>query len=279
MTRFLKKIALLVGGVAVALSGVLAGSPAQATEQVDVELVLAVDVSGSMSEHELRIQRQGYTKAFRSDQVIAAIEAGLIGAIAVTYVEWAGEDLQRHVIPWMKIANADDAYEFADRLASAPRGNMNYTSISGAITTAMVSLESNHFTGMRQVIDVSGDGMNNQGIMASHARDEAVSRGIIINGLPLMTDPLSFRFKGAEVSLDTYYQFCVIGGPGSFLIPVTNWNGFADAVRRKIIMEVASLSPARDTRRLPVVRAQFLDIAPPTVDCSLGKKVLGIPVP
>ncbi|MEO1379452.1 MAG: DUF1194 domain-containing protein, partial [Pseudomonadota bacterium] len=183
MTRFLKKIALLVGGVAVALSGVLAGSPAQATEQVDVELVLAVDVSGSMSEHELRIQRQGYTKAFRSDQVIAAIEAGLIGAIAVTYVEWAGEDLQRHVIPWMKIANADDAYEFADRLASAPRGNMNYTSISGAITTAMVSLESNHFTGMRQVIDVSGDGSSNEGVEPTDLHPDLRSRQITVNAL------------------------------------------------------------------------------------------------
>ncbi|MEL6920932.1 MAG: DUF1194 domain-containing protein [Pseudomonadota bacterium] len=102
MTRFLQKIALLVGGVAVALSGALAGSPARANEQVDVELVLAVDVSGSMSRHELQIQREGYVAAFRSREVIDAVESGLIGAIAVTYVEWARDDLQRNVVPWMK---------------------------------------------------------------------------------------------------------------------------------------------------------------------------------
>ncbi|MEO1703281.1 MAG: DUF1194 domain-containing protein [Pseudomonadota bacterium] len=277
MTRFLKKIALLVGGVAVAFSEVLAGSPAQATEQVDVELVLAVDVSGSMSSRELRIQRQGYTEAFRSKQVIDAIEAGLIGAIAVTYVEWAGKDLQRHVIPWTKIENAEDANAFADQLVAAPRGNMNYTSISSAIRTAVVSMDNNRFDGMRQVIDVSGDGLNNQGGLASFARDEAVAKGIIINGLPLMTDPFNFRFAGQEVSLDAYYQSCVIGGPGSFLIPVTSWNGFADAVRRKIIMEVASITPPRDNSALPVVRAQFLDISPPFVDCGIGEKVLGLP--
>ncbi|MEO0542506.1 MAG: DUF1194 domain-containing protein [Pseudomonadota bacterium] len=277
MTRFLKKIALLVGGVAVAFSGVLAGSPAQATEQVDVELVLAVDVSGSMSKRELRIQREGYTAAFRSNQVIDAIEAGLIGAIAVTYVEWAGKDLQRHVIPWMKIENAADAHAFADKLERAPRGNMNYTSISGAIHVAMSSLDNNRYDGMRKVIDVSGDGLNNQGGLASFARDEAVAKGIVINGLPLMTDPFNFRFGGQEVSLDDYYQSCVIGGPGSFLIPVTSWNGFADAVRRKIIMEVAFITPPRDNRRLPVVRAQFLDFGPPPVDCGIGEKVLGLP--
>ena len=130
---------------------------------------------------------------------------------------------------------------------------------------------------MRQVIDVSGDGLNNQGGLASSARDVAVAKGIIINGLPLMTDPFNFRYEGKEVRLDAYYQSCVIGGPGSFLIPVTSWNGFADAVRRKIVMEIASLTPQQDNRDFPVVRAQFLDIAPRFVDCAIGEKVLGLP--
>ncbi|MEM1377730.1 MAG: DUF1194 domain-containing protein [Pseudomonadota bacterium] len=277
MTRYLHQIALLVGGVAVALSGALAGSPAQATEQVDVELVLAVDVSGSMSAQELQIQREGYVEAFRSRDVIDAVEAGLIGSIAVTYVEWARDDLQRNVVPWMKIENADDAYEFAARLEAAPRGNMRYTSISGAIKTGMHMMDTNGFDGMRQVIDVSGDGPNNQGGLAPDARDEALARGIVINGLPLMTDPWNFRYRGSEVALDAYYESCVIGGPGSFLIPVTSWGGFSDAVRRKIMLEVAALPQEVDVSDKPFVRTQFLQPIKPIVDCSIGEKMIGWP--
>lgn len=277
MTRFLQKIALLVGGVAVALSGALAGSPARANEQVDVELVLAVDVSGSMSRHELQIQREGYVAAFRSREVIDAVESGLIGAIAVTYVEWARDDLQRNVVPWMKIENAADAHAFANSLEAAPRGNMRYTSISGAIKTGMFMLDTNGFEGMRQVIDVSGDGPNNQGGLAPDARDEAIARGIIINGLPLMTDPWNFKYRGYEVELDAYYESCVIGGPGSFLIPVTHWGGFADAVRRKIMLEVAALPHEVDVTDKPFVRTQFLQPIKPIVDCTIGEKMIGWP--
>ncbi|MEM9999640.1 MAG: DUF1194 domain-containing protein [Pseudomonadota bacterium] len=257
----------------------MAGSPAQATEQVDVELVLAVDVSGSMSDQEMKIQRRGYIEAFRSKEVIAAINSGLIGSIAVTYVEWARDDLQRNVVPWMKIDNAHDAHAFADRLEAAPRGNMRYTSISGAIKTGMYMLDTNSFDGMRQVIDVSGDGPNNQGGLASDARDEAVSRGIIINGLPLMTNAFQFRYRGQEVALDAYYQSCVIGGPGAFLIPVTSWSGFSDAVRRKIVLEVAAVPEDIPMRHVPFVRAQFLEPFGQLVDCSIGEKMLGWTVP
>ncbi|MEO1745960.1 MAG: DUF1194 domain-containing protein [Pseudomonadota bacterium] len=275
MTRFLKKIALLLGGVAVALSGALAGSPAWATEQVDVELVLAVDVSGSMNYRELDIQRRGYVEAFRSRDVISAIEAGLIGSIAVTYVEWARDDLQRTVVPWTKITNEADANAFAALLEAAPRRNMQYTSISGAISTGVAMLDTNSFDGMRQVIDISGDGPNNQGTLAPDARDAAIARGVIINGLPLMTEDWKFTKGASSVSLDAYYQACVIGGPGSFLVPVHSWGGFSDAVRRKIMLEIAALPQEVDVTGLPVVPVQFLNPMQPVVDCMIGEKLIG----
>jgi hypothetical protein len=241
--------------------------PAAAQQRVDVELVLAVDVSGSMRYEELRQQRNGYVAAFRSGEVVRAITQGAYGRVAVTYVEWARADLKKVIVPWTVIDGASAAYAFADRLEGAEIGNMRNTSITGAIRYGMDAIAGNGIAGDRRVIDISGDGPNNQGGLVTEARDEAVAAGITINGLPLLVQPwlagLSFGIDG----LDAYYRACVIGGPGAFVLPIRSWDEFPEAVRRKLVLELSE-APAGD---LPVVRAQFL--AEQNVDCEVGEKL------
>lgn len=239
--------------------------PAHA-EQVDVELVLAVDVSGSMSSTELRLQRRGYAEAFRSSQVHNAIADGLLGTIAVMYVEWARSDLKKVIVPWTIISTPEEANNFADRLLAAEYGNMRNTSITGAIEYSQQQLQTNVAQGLRRVIDISGDGPNNQGGLVTTARDAAVAAGIIINGLPLVveTDERSWAFE--MPNLDVYYRACVIGGPGSFVMAVESWERFDEIVRRKIVLELAGKEP-----ELPVQRANFLE--PETVDCTIGERM------
>ncbi|MEO0542505.1 MAG: DUF1194 domain-containing protein [Pseudomonadota bacterium] len=236
---------------------------------VDVELVIAVDVSGSMDFGELRIQRRGYVEAFRSPDVHDAIADGLLGSVAVMYVEWARSDLKRVIVPWMRLETPQDAREFADRLEAAGLGNMRNTSISGAIEYGVTQIEGNAFVGSRRVIDVSGDGPNNQGGLVTLARDKAVARGVVINGLPLVTEPWRERLIfGDDGDLATYFRACVIGGPGSFVIPVTRWEEFGAAVRRKLVLELAGRVPSEPL----VKRIQFLDIPTADVDCEIGEK-------
>ncbi len=242
--------------------------PAQA-EEVDVELVLAVDVSGSMRNAELRLQRRGYVEALRSPQVHEAIARGDLGKVAITYLEWARDDLQKVIVPWTLIDGAASANAFADRLEAAGIENMRNTSISGAIETAMRMLDDNPHDGLRQVIDISGDGPNNQGGTVTDARDLAVASGITINGLPILAQAWT---SGFGYGLDDYYRACVIGGPGAFVLPVTEWDEFAEAVRRKLVLELAGLKPDGGDTALPVVRAQFLDVVPDNVDCRIGEK-------
>ena len=209
--------------------------------EVDVELVLAVDVSRSMSPDELNIQRLGYAEALTSDAVLSTIGRGMLGRIAVTYVEWAGARSQRVVVPWTLIASAEDAERVADMILAHDGGGLRRTSISGGIRAGIALIEDNGFHGLRRVIDISGDGPNNEGAAVTEARDEAVARGITINGLPLMTTDALSRFSVPD--LDRYYEACVIGGTGAFVIPVTSWDGFADAVRRKLVLEIATPVP------------------------------------
>lgn len=242
--------------------------------QVDVELVLAVDVSGSMRDHELALQRRGYAEAFRTKAVHDAISGGLIGEVAVTYVEWARVDLQRVIVPWTVIGDAEGARAFADQLEQAPVGNMRNTSISGAILFGIAAIEQNAYQGLRRVIDVSGDGPNNQGGRVDRARDEAVARGIVINGLPIMAEPwmggLGFNISG----LDVYYRDCVIGGPGAFLLPVRDWDEFPEAVRRKIVLELAGKTPADEGRGGRPMPVHLINDGP--VDCTIGERLRGI---
>ena len=231
--------------------------------EVDVELFLAVDVSRSMSPAELEIQRRGYAEAVTSPQVLAAIEGGLLGRIAITYVEWAGEYSQRVVVPWTLLTTRQDAEEIAHKITARFDAGLRRTSISGALVYAAEDFADNGFQGLRRVIDVSGDGPNNQGRPVERARDAALAQGFIINGLPLMTTDGLSEIWGIP-DLDVYYRHCVIGGPGAFVIPVLAWDQFADAVKRKLVLEIAGMTP----------RLQPVQYTPPQAyDCLIGEKM------
>jgi hypothetical protein len=237
---------------------------AEAPVEVDLELVLAVDVSRSMSPGELEIQRQGYATALVSPEVTGAIRNGFLGRIGVIYLEWAGSNAHRVIADWTLIESPADADAFAARIARSVNPSMRRTSISGALLFARERLEDSPFEAPRQVIDVSGDGPNNQGHPVLAARDLLVSEGVTINGLPLMTNE---GFGGAWYlpDLDLYYQACVIGGPGAFVVPVYDWSQFASAVRRKLVLEISGLA-ASGLR--PAQAA-----APTAYDCLIGEKI------
>ncbi|AZQ68599.1 DUF1194 domain-containing protein [Silicimonas algicola] len=235
---------------------------AQAVE-VDVELSLMVDVSRSMGPEELEIQRRGYAAAIASDEVVKVIENSYTGRIAITYVEWAGRYLQRVVVPWTVIDGREAAEAVARQLTADFDFSMRRTSISGAIEYAHFDIETNDFEGLRRVIDLSGDGPNNDGVPVTEARDAAVGAGIVINGLPLMTEDSTSRW-GID-DLDVYYQTCVIGGPGAFVIPVLEWGDFPMAVRRKLVLELAG--PPE------VVLAARTGRTPDGYDCLVGEKL------
>ncbi len=190
---------------------------AQADTEVDLALVLAVDISNSMDPEEQELQRQGFVEAFRSPLVHNAISSGTLGRIAVLYMEWAGSTIQYVTVPWTEIGGPEDALSFAERLSKAPIRRGPRTSISGAIDTSMRLLATSNVEAIRQVIDISGDGSNNQGRPITQARQEALAHGVTINGLPLL---LKRATNSWEVEhLDEYYRDCVIGGPGAFMIP------------------------------------------------------------
>ncbi len=231
-----------IGLVAGILLWGMATAPSQAaTEPVDLELVLAVDVSRSMDIDEQKLQRDGYVAAIQHPDVLYAISRGLYGKIALTYVEWAGPGMQQTIVDWRLIDGADAARSFADTLAQAPTLQMRGTSIGNGLAYAAPRFDTNEFEGFRRVIDVSGDGPNNMGIPVETARDQVLAQGVTINGLPIMIKrPGGFA---AISNLDIYYEDCVIGGPGAFLIVVKSADQFADAIRRKLTLEIAGLEP------------------------------------
>ena len=220
----------------------LAAAPtrAQPPGPVDLLLVLAVDVSRSVDEDEARLQREGYRAAIVDPRVVDAITRGMIGAIGVAYVEWAGLEYQRLVLPWTRIASQADAQVWADRLAEAPRASLSWTSISAAIDFSRRVLAEAPFEATRRVIDVSGDGVNNSGRAVERARDEAVADGIVINGLPIVNDRPTFG-RAPPIPLDLYFEASVIGGPGAFMVVAEDFEAFGQAVRRKLIREIADL--------------------------------------
>lgn len=222
-------------------------APAQDLREVDLELFLAVDVSRSMSPAELEIQRRGYAQALGSDEVIARITGGLIGEIALTYVEWAGVGSQSVVVPWTLIDGPETARAVAAEITNHFDPSLRRTSISSALLYAQASIAANEFRGLRRVIDISGDGPNNQGMLAPIARDRVLADGIIINGLPLMTEDILSERWGIP-DLDVYYENCVIGGPGAFVLPVLGWDAFEDAVKRKLLLEIAGDTPRAEAR-------------------------------
>lgn len=247
-------------------------SQSGAAEQVDVELVLAVDVSLSMSPDELEIQRHGYAAALTHDRVLEAIAEGAYGKIAVTYVEWAGSTSQVVIVPWTVIANRADAERVVRQLTAKPPNSARRTSISSALEFGSDLFAESAFRSSKRVIDISGDGPNNQGPPVELIRDGVVAQGITINGLPLMTNG-GFGSAYDVEDLDRYYADCVIGGPGAFMIPVNDWAQFPEAIRRKLVLELAGPdSPQRAAEEAaypPVVLAQ----AKPKYDCLIGEKL------
>jgi hypothetical protein len=251
--------------LAAAFLGVAGLGPSLAagnSEEVDLELVLAVDVSGSMDRDEQALQRSGYIEAIRHPDVIAAVGSGLLGRIAVTYLEWAGPGRQRIVVPWSLIDGPVTAETFAAKLIAAPLGTMRGTSISGGLDMAAALFEANDYAGLRRVIDVSGDGPNNMGEPVIPVRDRVVSLGIVINGLPItLKRPGGF---GAIPDLARYYQNCVIGGEGAFLVAVNDRTQLVEAIRRKLTLEIADAGDAYDYLAAPIPDSSY--------DCLVGER-------
>ncbi|MDQ0134574.1 hypothetical protein J2T08_002492 [Neorhizobium galegae] len=227
--------------------------------EVDVELVLAVDTSRSMDYEEVRVQREGYVEALKHKEFIDAVKTGLTGRIAISYFEWAGDVVPDSIIDWTVIENEQDAINFAAKLEARPINTQRRTSISAAIAQGATMIVANSYRGMRQVIDVSGDGPNNSGNPVVPARNKAMEAGIIINGLAIMLRP-----SGAAGGLDKYYGDCVIGGPGSFVLPVNKIEDFAVAVRRKLVLEISGLTPRTTVQKAAANQ--------PSSDCLVGEK-------
>jgi hypothetical protein len=258
--------AMVAGGVA----GMAAPGPARqlaekdAAPTVDVELILAVDVSYSMDMDELAIQREGYAQAIVSKEFLLALKSLPLGKIAITYFEWAASSDQKIIIPWRLIDGPETADAVANDILKTPIRRASRTSISGAINFAMPLFDENPFHGLRRVIDISGDGPNNNGVPVLGARDAALAKGIVINGLPIMVKEPSYSTMDID-NLDFYYEDCVIGGPGSFVIAIKDRDKFKDAIRSKLLLEVAGRTPER--RIVPVADKE------PRVPCLIGEKI------
>ena len=231
-------------------------SPAPAADiPVDLELVFAVDVSGSVDWEEAALQRRGYIEALRSEEVVNAIRSGAHGKIAVAYVEWAGTYLQRTVIDWTVLDGAESIGNFTETLSKASIESGPWTSISAAIQYVVPMFARNNYQGTRRVIDISGDGPNNQGTPVIEARAAALAGGITINGLPIVNDRRGPGSSRSIRDLDRYYRDCVIGGAGAFMIVANDFKDFALAIKRKLIFEIAGLFPPADSSRVIPVQA------------------------
>jgi hypothetical protein len=235
-----------------------------ATPSVDVELVLAVDVSYSMDMDELAIQREGYAQAIVSKEFLQALKSGPNGKISVTYFEWAASSDQKIIIPWRVIDGPETADAVANEIMKTPIRRASRTSISGAINFAMPLFDENPHRGLRRVIDISGDGPNNNGGPVVAARDAALEKGVVINGLPIMVKEPSYSTMDID-NLDLYYEDCVIGGPGSFVVTIKDREKFKEAIRTKLLLEVAGRTPER-----PVVPVAGKE---PRVSCLIGEKI------
>jgi hypothetical protein len=256
----MRRTSCLLGVLVIAAGAGL--SAASAEELVDLQLVLAVDVSRSMDQDEQRLQRDGYVGAFRHPDILSAIRSGPYGRIAVTYLEWAGAFYQQVLVPWRILETKEDAYAFADELSRVPLTQETRTSISGALAFAADAFRSSNAQSERRTIDVSGDGSNNDGVPLVPVRDRVVANGIVINGLPILIRPSNLFGPLGTIALDDYYRECVIGGRGAFVIPIQDKSEFETAIRRKLVLEIAAL---------PSYVIPVGDV-PPSIDCALAER-------
>ncbi len=264
----------LAGGDVAGVAAAPGTKPAQQLSEkeasVDIELILAVDVSYSMDLDELAIQREGYAQALSSREFLQALKNGPHGRIAVTYFEWAASSDQKIIIPWRVIDGPESADAVAAEIMKTPIRRASRTSISGAIYFAMPLFEENPYRGLRRVLDISGDGPNNNGPSpVTVARDEAVSKGITINGLPIMVKEPSYSTMDIE-NLDLYYKDCVTGGTGSFVVAIKSREEFKEAIRTKLLLEVAGRTPP--ARMVPVAD-ESKEQKEPRVSCLIGEKI------
>jgi hypothetical protein len=231
---------------------------------VDVELVIAVDVSYSMDPDEQALQREGYILALTSKEFLQALRQGANGKIAITYFEWAGQFDQKIVMPWRLIDGPEAADAVAAEIARAPYRRASRTSISGALRFAKPLFDDSGYKGLRRVIDVSGDGTNNAGPLIVPTRDDVLAGGITINGLPIMLKRPYVGTMDIE-ELDIYYEDCVIGGPGAFVVPIREREKFIEATRTKLVLEIAGRQPEAQ-----IVRASS---GVPRISCTIGEKM------
>ena len=271
MGRWFRNLAVIgaVAGAGLALAASAAPTVPKFTDTrasaipVDVELVIAVDVSYSMDPDEQALQREGYVLALTSKEFLQALRQGAHGKIAVTYFEWAGQSDQKILMPWRVIDGPESADAVAAEIARAPYRRASRTSISGSLRFAKPLFDDSGYKGLRRVIDLSGDGANNAGPLVEITRDDVLAAGITINGLPIM---LKRPYTGTMdiENLDEYYEDCVIGGPGAFVIPIREREKFIEATRTKLVLEVAGRQP--DPQIVPTAsRAR--------VSCTIGERL------
>ena len=245
----MRTIRILLASLVV--TAILVPAATRAAEDVDLLLVLAVDVSRSIDATKFQLQREGYAAAVADPHVLEAISTGRTGRIGLTFVEWSGVGAQKVVIDWTTIGDADSAKGFGDRLLEAPRSFADRTSISGAIEFAMAQLDKAPYEAARRTIDVSGDGTNNAGRDVAMLRDEAVAKGITINGLVILSDnPMSWNpdHTNPPGGLANYYRNNVVGGPSAFVMVAESFNSFGQAIIKKMIAEVAQAHAPRPLR-------------------------------
>ena len=255
--------ALMLTGGPDAIGARLAQAP-RAAADVDLELILAVDVSYSMDPDEQALQREGYILGLTSPEFLNALKQGAHGRIAITYFEWAGIADQKVLVPWRIIDGEATARAFTDQMAAAPYRRAYRTSISGALLYASPLFDANPFHGLRRTVDVSGDGVNNQGPPVTTIRDELLAKNVTINGLPIMLKRPMAASMDIE-NLDEYYEDCVIGGPGAFVVPIKEREKFKDATRTKLVLEVAGRTPP--ARVVPVASEA------PRISCMIGERM------
>jgi hypothetical protein len=232
----LRQEALLLLGGAIATLFVCS-SPALAVENVDLKLVLATDVSGSINNEELRLEREGTAAAFLDPEVIKAIRSGALGRIAVSMLDFSSQGFGKTVIEWRIIHDEASATAFAKAIIDTPRTFGRRTSVSNALELGAALIESsdNDIRATRKAIDVAGDGANNDGNPMQEVHDRVIAQGIVINGLPVMDE----NANGYYPNLDRYYQACVVGGRGAFVIVVRSFKDFLPAMRRKLVLEIS----------------------------------------